>query len=67
MALILAFFKLIEMSSDKDSQNKKKLSGAEYKKRKLEREAKALKNAQNITSFFAKGRCECENSFVNLK
>lgn len=35
--------------------NKKKPSGAQNKKRKIEKEAASLKNAQNISHFFSNG------------
>lgn len=36
---------------------KKKLSGAENKKRKIEKQTAALKNSQNISQFLLKGGC----------
>lgn len=38
---------------------KKKLSGWDNKKRKIEKDAAVKKNSRQITSFFDKGRCEC--------
>lgn len=35
--------------------SKKKLSGSEFRKRRLEKEAATLQNTQNIRSFFSKG------------
>lgn len=48
----------INMDHDSGKTIKKKPSGAEYKRRRIEKEAEALKNAQNITKFFQKGNSE---------
>lgn len=43
--------------------SKKKLSGSEYRKRRLEKEAATLQNAQKISAFFNKG---LRQSFVHF-